>query len=64
MSHSVTSHLTSSAQEVGDLGHGDEVGDVGLSRRGRAPVDLKVAGLEDLADAVIAEGFLKMTLES
>jgi hypothetical protein len=46
--------LASGQQEVCDLGHGHEVGDVRLAGGRGAPVDLQVAGLENFVDAVFS----------
>ncbi len=52
--------LAAGVEEVGDLGHGHEVGDMGLASGSSSPVDLEVAGLEHLVDAVVAQHLLQV----
>lgn len=52
--------LTTGQEKVGDLGHGHEVSDVRLARRGSAPVDLQVPRLQDLVDPLLTQDLLEV----
>ena len=53
-------NLAAGHEEVGHLGHGHEVANVGLASRGRAPVDLDVALLEELLELVLSQHLLQV----
>lgn len=53
-----STHLTSSFEEVCNLGHGDKVGNVGFASGCRAPVHPKLPLLEDLLQLLLSQDLL------